>query len=274
LKDELFDDEWEVFQQLKESEVAKGFSDRFLMACLFARKLDLARTEEMLAKNKAWREENGYAEVPAWDTMPKKMLEDGKFALKVPGCRGKNGEGIIYVKMGQMVPADHEDFTEGCVKWTVYNGMYGGLHETMDYFRNGIMMVADLKDMGWHNVDFSVQKRIGSALLDNFPMRTCKILIINPPWILNAFLSGMSLFIKKKVMERIYVLDGPEALATHIEKESLLTEYGGELEYAIPDWYKFLEEQDALCQKKSDSSSSSVYRCDPTSVLARLLAST
>lgn len=255
LRDELFDDEWEAFQQLKASPKAEGFSDRFLMACLFARKLDIARTEEMLEKNKNWRAENNYNEIPAFDSLNKGMLENGKFALKIPGCRGKNGEGVIYVKMGKMVPADHEDFTESCVRWTVWNGMHGGLYESMDYFRNGIMMVADLADMGWHNVDLSVQRRIGSALLDNFPMRTCKILIINPPWILNAFLSGMSLFIKKKVMERIYVLEGPADLATHIEKESLLKEYGGDLEYEIPDWYKFIEEQDA---KKSDSSSSSV----------------
>jgi len=259
LKNELFEDEWEAFQELKTKEITAGFSDRFLMACLFARKLDVARTEEMLAKNKAWREENGYVDLPAWESLNRKMLDEGKFALKIPGCRGKNGEGIIYVKMGAMVPADHEDFTESCVRWTVWNGMHGGLFESIDYFRNGIMMVADLKDMGWHNVDFTVQKRIGSALLDNFPMRTCKILIINPPWILNAFLSGMSLFIKKKVMERIYVLEKPEDLATHIEKESLLTEYGGELEYTVNDWFVFLQEQEAaLGNKKSDSSSSSV----------------
>jgi hypothetical protein len=50
LKDELFEDEWEEFQKLKASDKCEGFSDRFLMACLFARKLDIPRTEEMLAK--------------------------------------------------------------------------------------------------------------------------------------------------------------------------------------------------------------------------------
>jgi len=258
LKDELFEDEYSEFLKLKESPVAAGFSDRFLMACLFARKLDLKRTEEMLQKNKTWREENGFAELFPWDKLNHKMLEDGKFALKIPGCRGKNGEGIIYVKMGNMVPAAHENFVESCVQWTVWNGMHGGLWDSMDYFRNGIMMVADLSGMGWDNVDVSVQKRISSALLDNFPMRTCKILIINPPWILNPFLGGMSLFIKKKVMERIYVLEKPEELLVHIDKEYLLKEYGGEIEYTVKDWFNFLIEQDSKSQKKDSSSSSSV----------------
>jgi len=258
LKDELFEDEYTEFLKLKELPGASGFSDRFLMACLFARKLDLQRTEEMLVKNKAWREENGYTELPGIETLPRKMVVEGKFALKIPGCRGKNGEGIIYVKMGNMVPSAHENFTENCVRMTVWNGMHGSLWESMDYFRNGIMMVADLSGMGWDNVDVSVQRRISSALLDNFPMRTCKILIINPPWILNAFLSGMSLFIKKKVMERIYVLEKPEDLLVHIDKESLLKEYGGDVDYDITDWFKFLEENDAkFSQKKKESSSSS-----------------
>jgi hypothetical protein len=262
LKDELFEDEYSEFLKLKDSPAAAGFSDRFLMACLFARKLDIKRTEEMLIKNKAWRDENGYVDLPPWDSLNRKMLEDGKFALKIPGCRGKNGEGIIYVKMGNMVPSAHEDFPEHCVRWTVWNGMHGGLYDSMDYFRNGIMMVADLSGMGWDNVDVTVQRRISSALLDNFPMRTCKILIINPPWILNAFLSGMSLFIKKKVMDRIYVLEKPEDLLVHIDKEYLLTEYGGEVDYTVTDWFNFLVEHDAkggpaVADKKKDSSSSS-----------------
>jgi len=260
MKDELFEDEYEAFLELKKLPCTEGFTDRFLMACLFARKLDIKRTEEMLLKNKAWRTENGYAELPPFKSLNFEMLKTGRFALKIPGCRGKNGEGIIYVKMGKMVPSAHTDFVESCVQWTVWNGMHGGLYDSMDYFRNGIMMVADLEGMGWDNVDVTVQRRISSALLDNFPMRTCKILIINPPWILNAFLGGMSLFIKKKVMERIYVLENKEDLLTHIDKEYLLKEYGGDVEYEVEDWFKFLEEEEAKVagQKKSSSSSSSV----------------
>jgi len=263
LKDELFEDEYDAFLELKKLPCCEGFSDRFAMACLFARKLDIKRTEEMLLKNKAWRTENGYLDLPAWESLNKKMLAEGKFALKIPGCRGKNGEGIIYVKMGNMVSSQHENFVESCVQWTVWNGMHGGLYDSMDYFRNGIMMVADLENMGWDNVDMSVQQRIGSALLDNFPMRTCKILIINPPWILNAFLGGMSLFIKKKVMERIYVLESKDDLLTHIEKEYLLKEYGGDVDYDVTDWFRFLEQEDskggvdAISDVKKESSSSS-----------------
>jgi len=259
----LFEDEWETFQELKKTPAAEGYSDRFLMACLFARKLDIKRTEEMLTHNKAWREENGFSQIPSFDSLNKKLVEEGKFALKCPGARGKNGEGIIYVKMGNMYPTKWgEDFIDLCIQMTVWNGMRGGLWETMDYFRNGIMMVADLSDMSWDNVDMSLQQRMSSALLDNFPMRTCKIMILHPPWILNAFLGGLRLVIKKKVMDRVYVVDKPEDLLDHIEKDSLLKEYGGELDYSVGDWYHFIDEQEAREsnkeEKKSSSSSSSV----------------
>jgi hypothetical protein len=263
LKDELFEDEWEVFQEMKKSPAAEGYSDRFIMACLFARKLDIKRTEEMLNHNKAWRIENGFAQIPSFEALNMKLVEEGKFALKCPGARGKNGEGIIYVKMGNMYPSKWgEEFIDLCVQMTVWNGMRGGLWETMDYFRNGIMMIADLSDMSWDNVDMTLQQRMSSALLDNFPMRTCKIMILHPPWILNAFLGGLRLVIKKKVMDRVYVVDKPEDLLEHVERDSLLKEYGGELEYSIRDWCNFIEEQSAKEgnreEKKSSSSSSSV----------------
>jgi len=160
-----------------------------------------------------------------------------------------------------MFPGQWPDFAQNCVEWTVWNGMHGGLYESQDYFRNGIMMVADLSNMSWDNVDMSLQQKMSSALLDNFPMRTCKIMIINPPWILNAFLGGLRLVIKKKVMDRVYVVEKPEDLLDHIDAESLLREYGGELDYAIPDWYEFIEKTGKdpveVEEKKAKSSSSS-----------------
>jgi len=239
LRDELFDDEWEVFQELKKEEIAKHFDDRFMMACLFARKLDIKRTVDMLTKNLQWRTENNFLEVPIWDTLPKEMMAHD-FALKVPGARGRNGEGIIYVKMGNMRPAEIPGFIEGCVLWTVWNGMKGGLYESMDYFRNGLIIVSDLAGMGWHNVDFELQRRMSSTLLDSFPMRVTKILIINPPWILGAFLQGLSLVIKKKVMDRVGVLEDPAKIDEYISKENLVTGFGGSLEYKMQDWFDFV----------------------------------
>eukprot|EP01126_Amoeba_proteus_P011446 TRINITY_DN14619_c0_g1_i14.p1 TRINITY_DN14619_c0_g1~~TRINITY_DN14619_c0_g1_i14.p1 ORF type:complete len:201 (-),score=29.54 TRINITY_DN14619_c0_g1_i14:105-707(-) len=184
--------------------------------------------------------------------------------------------------MGRMFPGKWPDFIETCIQWTVWNGMQGGLYErfvsspispcpfhfpslfltiyntppplslktkhksSMDYFRNGIMMIADLENMGWENIDLTLQSRMSSALLDNFPMRTCKILILNPPWILNAFLDALRLVIKKKVMDRVYVLQDKSELLVHVSKENLHSRWGGDLHYEMPDWFSFCVEQDQI----------------------------
>jgi len=241
LRDELFDDEWEVFQELKKEEISKHFTDRFLAACLFSRKLDIKRTVDMLKKNLEWRTQNNLLETPDFSTLPKDMMFHD-FALKVPGARGLCGEGIIYVKMGNMKPADIPGFVDGCVLWTVWNGMHGGLFESMDYYRNGMIIVSDLSGMGWHNVDFELQRRMSDAMLDCFPMRVTKIVLLNPPWMITGFLNGLSIFIKKKVMDRIGVMENRENLVEFIGKDNLWTGFGGDLEYDMKTWFTFVED--------------------------------
>eukprot|EP01126_Amoeba_proteus_P028282 TRINITY_DN2791_c0_g2_i11.p1 TRINITY_DN2791_c0_g2~~TRINITY_DN2791_c0_g2_i11.p1 ORF type:complete len:194 (+),score=29.55 TRINITY_DN2791_c0_g2_i11:78-659(+) len=92
LRDELFDDEWSAFLRLKSLPCSEGFSDRFLMACLFSRKLDVQRTETMLLSNRRWREENGFSVIPEWESLDKNRLVEGRFILKIPGTRARNGE--------------------------------------------------------------------------------------------------------------------------------------------------------------------------------------
>eukprot|EP01126_Amoeba_proteus_P028281 TRINITY_DN2791_c0_g2_i10.p1 TRINITY_DN2791_c0_g2~~TRINITY_DN2791_c0_g2_i10.p1 ORF type:complete len:360 (+),score=56.81 TRINITY_DN2791_c0_g2_i10:78-1157(+) len=259
LRDELFDDEWSAFLRLKSLPCSEGFSDRFLMACLFSRKLDVQRTETMLLSNRRWREENGFSVIPEWESLDKNRLVEGRFILKIPGTRARNGEGIIYIQMGKMFPQKWPGFTETCINWAVWNGMHGGLYEGMDYFRNGMVMIIDMSQVGWNNIDLSLQTKMGSVLLDNFPMRTCKILILNPPWILNTFLSALHLVLKKKLIERIFVMKDNSELLVHVSEENLHENWGGNLHYHIEDWFEFCREQDSFNVNVEEDSSSSLF---------------
>jgi len=49
--------------------------------------------------------------------------------------------------------------------------------------------------------------------------------------------------IKKKVMDRVYVVEQTEDLLNHIDKESLLEDYGGDIQYSLEDWFKFIQQQ-------------------------------
>jgi len=113
----------------------------------------------------------------------------------------------------------------------------------MDYFRNGVVVVADLTDMGWDNLDLENATKMGSSFIDNFPMRLSKIILIRPPWLISTVLDAFRLFMKKKLMDRIVAFEDEHQLLELVEAHNLHTSYGGALEYTIPDYFKFIEEQ-------------------------------
>jgi len=165
------------------------------------------------------------------------------FQLKVPGARSKQGEGIIYITMRNLVPASHPPFMEHARRWVVWHGMKASLWDGVDYFRNGVIVIADLKDMGWENMDMEMQTKMGSSFIDNFPMRVSKIFLLNAPWIITAVLDGFRLFMKKKIMDRISVLEDTATLREFIEPNNLHVNYGGELKYTIPEWFSYIESE-------------------------------
>lgn len=242
LRNQVFDEEWEAFEQLRKTDVAQHFSPEFLMACLFSKKLDVPRVETLLKKNLQWRSENSYLEIPKWDSLNKELFLSN-FAMKIPGTRTKNGEGIVYITMKNLIPKNHPPFIEHAIRWVVWHGMEASLWENMDYFRNGVVVIADLTDMGWDNLDLENATKMGSSFIDNFPMRLSKIILIRPPWIISTILDAFSLFMKKKLMERIMHIEDPNVILEYVEPEQLHTSFGGTLEYSIPDWFQFIEEQ-------------------------------
>lgn len=242
LQNQVFPDEWEAFCRLKETEEAKQFSDEFLMACLFTKKLDVSRVQAMLQKNLTWRKENGFMEIPAWSALNKELFLSG-FAMKIPGARTRRGEGIVYITMRHLIPKNHAPFIEHAIKWVVWHGMRASLWENCDYFRNGVVVVADLSDMGWDNLDLENATKMGSSFIDNFPMRLSKIILVRPPWLISTVLEAFRLFMKKKLMDRIVNIEENEKLFEYIDAANLHVSLGGALEYNIPQWFDFIEAQ-------------------------------
>jgi hypothetical protein len=242
MPNQVFPDEWEAFGRLKETEEAKHFCEEFLLACLFTKKLDVPRVQLMLQKNLAWRKENGFVEVPSWASLNKELFLSG-FAMKIPGARTRRGEGVVYITMRHLIPKNHAPFIEHAIRWVVWHGMRASLWENCDYFRNGIVVVADLSDMGWDNLDLENATKMGSSFIDNFPMRLAKIILLRPPWLISTVLEAFRLFMKKKLMDRIINIEENEKLFEHIDAANLHVSFGGTLEYNIPQWFEFIESQ-------------------------------
>jgi len=64
IQEELFEHEIEALNVIKQNKIAKFFNDRFLMGCLFSRKMDIVRTMKMLKANLKWRMAHNYEKNP------------------------------------------------------------------------------------------------------------------------------------------------------------------------------------------------------------------
>jgi len=207
------------------------------MGCLFARKMKEDRAVKMLQMNLEWRKENGFEKIPEWHSLNRNLLL-ADFAYYIPSTRSKNGYGIIYAKFANMIPDDHPNFLEDILKYMIWNNMMGIFLEDMDYHRNGVCFVADFKSVGWKNIDTKLQRTAGSALMDRFPMKISSLLVLHPPIIFKAVVTGVKLFVKKKVMDRVQIID-PEEITKYIDKSQLSSEFGGDIDFTVEtmlDW--------------------------------------
>jgi len=240
IKDELWEEEWEMFQEVKKHEVSKSFSDKFIMACLFSRKLNVKRTIAMLKGNLKWRSENKFEKIEWEDINKKLLLQD--FGSRVPGTRSKDGCGILYAKVANMLedPEVSEDYTKEMVDLSVWNSASGNMFEDLDFHRNGLIFIFDLHGVGWKNINLSLQKHINSALMDNFPMKVTRVLILNPPMILGALVNGVRLFVKRKIIDRIKIVEMDELLE-YVDPEQLHIDFGGKVNYPPEAFVHFVD---------------------------------
>jgi len=247
LKEQLFPEEWQALQDLKNNyELCRNYSDEFLVSCLFARKLDLIRTHSLLQNNWKWRKDNNLINIPRYSDFPPDML---KFWMSVTGSRSKNGAGLTYSKIRNLV-INQEPFTIPTMqKWILWMYSVGVFREGFDYLRHGIVVIQDMDGYGWKHFDIDFQKKMSGMWQDVFPMRVKGMYILNPPAIFDAVMKIAKTFNKSKVMERIEIM-AKKDLTKYVDKTQLLEDFGGDLPFEIEkreadlkEWLKLHEER-------------------------------
>jgi hypothetical protein len=187
--------------------------------------------------------DKGYERMPTWEDIDKGLL-DFNFAQVIPGSRSKEGNPIIYCKLAKLVPSDMgKNYVKKLIDYILWNNSCGTFLDGMDFHRNGLIFIADLEGVGWKNIDINLQKKINGALIDNFPMRIQKVLLINPPSIINTVISCMKIFMKKKIMDRIEIIDRNDVV-NFIDEENLWEDFGGKCEFSVKQLIKSLDDHD------------------------------
>jgi len=247
LEDQLFDYELKALEEVKKLPIVKegGFKDEFIMACLFARKLDVKRTDELLQKNLKWRRENGYEILPTLEDIDKDLIRT-EYSWLVPGNRTKDGHGVAYAQFAKLVPSDwgHKKIMD----WMIWVYSKGILIEGMDWHRNGIVFIEDLGGFSWKHWDSALQQKMMTAIQNNFPMRLKEIYLLHPPSFLKAILKICKLFMKKKLLDRVKVVT-LEDVRDRIPEDELCVQFGGTYKCEVGEYVKIVEEFSASYEK-------------------------
>jgi len=246
LEDQLFDDEKAALNVVKQLEVAKYFSDEFLMATLFARKFDLKRTEEFLKNSLAWRREKGFMKLPKFSEL---SICNFEIVTYLPGARDKLGRSIRCLRMAKLIPNNNsqtiEDFTK-FVTWLHYVGIF---HDGIDGLRNGCCVVAELEGFGWKNFDIDFQRQTTQFWTGRFPVLLKKLLMVHTPVIFAAINKIMATITKDKIMDRIEMVSTKD-IKKYIDMDNLPVEFGGNVNYSAKDWIVLLGEWVEKCEER------------------------
>jgi len=247
LREQLFDHEWDILQKFKgkNSDLCSNYTDEFVMACLFARKLDADRALALLQNNLKFRKEKNLMKIPKMSELDQKSLLP---YLSVAGTRSKLGNSITYVDPSQIMPGQEPFTVATLTRWMAWYNFVAVFTEGMDGFRHGIYLVADFSDLGWKNFDVEYNRANSALWSDIFPGRPKKFFVVNPPLIFSAIFKILQTFIKAKLAARFQTVE-PKDLTTFIDKEHLIAKYGGSINSTRE---QYVENLKAWCEKHED----------------------
>jgi hypothetical protein len=258
--DYIFPREYELIEEVRKQVpgVAK-WPPRYILVFLFARRHSVSHSIKLLNKHLQYLESMGFPEISEENLYPftpdQLSPEELKLALYEGPLLYKHilldkHERILQVVRprcwvyGRLSMKKYVAF----VLWWYY---YTWQHVPLKYHRNGMSVVIDMANMGWSNLDYSVdvQKFITNAITC-FPGRMRQAWIVNSGWILSTALTLLSYILSAKIMARMIPVS-TESLIEKVEKQYLPTELGGDwIPDVKKDWYDKVFELDTAKRNK------------------------
>jgi len=255
--DHIFDEEKAMIKELrgKIPQLEKE-TDKFVATFLFARRHDVKESASLLTKFYKKKEE--YADSLDGHHIPSfkhtKILADNRDLAGLPiiqprGYRDGMGRMVRIMLVGLDEPGTRDlGFTYTFCIWQIY---YTIATEPLNAWRNGTVVLLDLKGAGWRNVDFSSRGRdVAKAMQGVFPTRARAIMLINGGPLLSALLTAAKFVLPRKMMKRVQIVDVTQ-LKEIVPTEYLVPHFGGaSKQFHFPEFFaEIAETEDELFEK-------------------------
>jgi len=167
----------------------------------------------------------------------------------LPGARDKVGRSMRFTRMGKIIANENGYTMDNVLKWVMWYHYVGIYHDGIDALRNGVCIITQLQDFGWKNFDIDFQRQMAPLWTETFPVLVRKLVALNPPVIFSAVHKVFSTLIKRKILDRLEVMQTKD-LGKLIEPDQLLAEFGGNVNYTSQDWVKNLREWAERCEER------------------------
>lgn len=225
--------------QLNSFPISSEVSDDYLIKFLLW-KPNVKRASDRFKILQKWRKDNPWAHTNlklSQDEKLKKFVSSN--TIIVPGSIvTKDGCTVLIGRLR------FNDMADGRTPEDVCRMIFYSIDRAMELQstqENGLVIFHDLKDVSKNNVHPGIAKLLFRAIIGHFPLRIKGIYLLNAPFFFKGlFTMVSSLLFPKKMKERVHYVDSLEEIYDVIDKDLLLVEHGGMLDFDVDAW---IEEQ-------------------------------
>jgi len=217
-------------------------TDKFVAVFLFSRRHDMEATEKVLQSFFQNKESVGHMfpgqHAPSfkYSNLAEIIATGGESMLQPKGFRDNNGRMIRHFVM------EKEHTSARTLESTLLAGIWQTYYliatEPLNAWRNGTVMILDMKNAGLRNLDLSPK---GSAILRAmqgiFPFRLREIVVVNGGMLITTLVAAARLVLPRKFMDRVKVVKEAD-LKYLIPPQYLLRHYGGSADYWFNEFFQ------------------------------------
>jgi len=228
-RDFISQEELQLLTTLKSLDpITHEYGDKMLLLFLFSSSKDPKTALQLIFKNREWREKHGftYTSGPSPSELNQEQLTK-RFGYVVPGKVSRDGWAVVYLHSARMGMRQYPlEAHRSYMVWL--------FHQVVDGYeiavhREGICYLHECSDLSTHTADVSVARAVLFSLQGVFPSRVRMILVVNAGAILRALTFVGRLLLRKKLLDRVKLIDGAHVL-DYVDYPNLIRFYGGQLE--------------------------------------------